>query len=369
MLHHKILIVANDSSYTYNLRDVLIQRLISAGYEVVVCCECQKFKEELCALGARLIDIKISRHSKNPLSDLSLLNRLWWIVRKEKPEVVLTYNIKPNVYGGMVCRLAGIPYIPNVTGLGIAVENGGITSYISRKLYKIGISGASCVMFQNEDNLKFFINSKLLRKGESARLLPGSGVNLNKFSYEQYPPASSPVILSVIGRIMKDKGVDELFEAAAIVKQKYNDVQFRMIGSFDEDYQNKVHIMVEKGLVEYVGEQNDVRPFINGSWAIIHPSHHEGMANVILESAASGRPVIATNIPGCREAIEDHSSGFLFSLGSSESLAKSIINFLELTYDRKCQMGKHARIKMEQEFDRNIVAQIYIDEIKNLTIV
>ena len=360
----KILILANDTTYTYNLRDVLLKTFIAEGYEVIVVCERLNYSKEMLDLGVRLIDIKMNRRSKNPLSDLSLLAQFRRIIQQEKPSVVLTYNIKPNVYGGIACKMAEVPYIPNITGLGTAVENAGIMQKISTTLYKIGVSKAACVMFQNEGNKQYFIESGLLGKNSKTCLLPGSGVNLEKFAYQPYPDPESPMIFSIIGRIMKDKGTDELLEAAKTVKEKYPDVRFRMIGYFDENYQSIVNKAVKESLVEYVEEQKDIRPFVNESWAVIQPSHHEGMSNVLLESAATGRPVIATDIPGCREAFDNDISGFAFPVGDSKALAEAIIRFIELPYETKLRMGKAGRLKMEHEFDRNIVAQAYLTEIR-----
>lgn len=359
----KIMILANDTTYTYNLRDVLIKRFINAEYKVVVACECLNYEKEMLALGVRLINIKMNRHSKNPFSDILLLTQFIKVLRKEKPSVVLTYNIKPNVYGGMACKMLGIPYIPNITGLGTAVENAGIMQKISTILYKIGVSKAVCVMFQNESNQKYFVDNNLLGKNSLMCLLPGSGVNIEKFTCQPYPAQDSTITFSIIGRIMKDKGTDELIEAIKIVKSKYPEVLFKLIGYFDDNYQHIVEKAVDDGLLEYVKEQKDVRPLIIESWAVIQPSHHEGMSNTLLESAASGRPVIATDIPGCRETFDSGKSGFAFPAGNSKVLAETIQRFIVMPYSEKQRMGLAGRAKMEQEFDRNIVAQAYLSEI------
>lgn len=359
----KILILANDTTYTYNLRDVLLKTFISEGYKVIVACEKKDHVDEILSLGVQLIEIKLNRRSKNPFSDFHLYSRFRRILKDEKPSVVLTYNIKPNIYGGIACRITRIPYIPNITGLGTAVKSNGPIQKLTTILYRIGISKAACVMFQNEDNRRFFIDHKLLGKNSRTRILPGSGVNLEKFVYQTYPEADSPVVFSIIGRIMKDKGINELLEAAEIVNGTLPKTRFRLIGYFDENYQSMVMNAVNNGIVEYIGEQEDVRPFIKDSWAIIQPSHHEGMSNVLLESAATGRPVIATDIPGCREAFDNGISGFAFSVGNANALANAIVRFINLPYEDKLRMGKAGRLKMEKEFDRNIVAQEYLSEI------
>lgn len=368
---NKLLIFANDSTYTYNLRDVLLKRFISEGYKVVIACEKLKKVNEIISLGIRLINVRIKRHSKNPFFDLYLFYQFRRIIKEEKPDVVLTYNIKSNVYGGLACKMSRIPYIANITGLGTVLINAGLTKKISKILYRLGISDASCVMFQNEWNRNFFINNKLLGSKSQIYTLPGSGVNLEKFSYQPYPEIESPIIFSIIGRIMKDKGTDELLIAAGIVKEKFPDICFRMIGYFDDDYKSIdyksiIEKAIEKGIIEYIEEQDDIRPYIRDSWAVIQPSHHEGMSNVLLESSATGRPVIATDIPGCREAFDNGISGFSFPVGDPNTLAEIIIRFITLPYEDKVSMGRAGRKKMEREFDRNIVAEAYLSEIRKM---
>lgn len=356
----KILVLANDTTYTYNLRDIIIKRFIENGYEIIIASEILDFKNQLEDLGCRLIDIKTNRHSKNPFSDIFLLNQYKRIIKIEKPDAVISYNIKPNIYGGIACRVKHIKFIPNITGLGSAVQNPGLVQKISTALYGIGVSKAYCVMFQNEDNKDYFIKSGLLGKHSKTCMLPGSGVNLEKFSYEPYPESSSNIIFSTIGRIMKDKGTDDLINAIRIVKKKYPNTEFRMIGFFDDDYEGIIRSAEKEGLIKYLGQQQDVRTFVKESHAIIQPSHHEGMSNVLLESAASGRPVIASNIPGCKETFDEGISGYGFEVENPESMADSIIKFIEIPYDSKVEMGIAGREKIRTAFDRNIVADNYI---------
>lgn len=360
----KILILANDTNYTYNLRDVLIEQFVAAGYEVALASNCLGFQDELRAMGCRLIELKIDRHSKNPLSDLSLLHMYRSILRRERPDVVLSFNIKPNIYGGIACMREKLLFIPNITGLGIAVENRGVLRTVSTALYRLAMSRADCVMFQNEGNRQFFLDHKLLKKGAHTCLLPGSGVNLKKFQLLPYPLEDSTPTFSVIGRIMQAKGTDELIEAAREVRKHCPGVCFRVIGAFDDNYQELIVRAEREGLIEYLPQQKNIRPFIAESWAVIQPSHHEGMSNVLLESAASGRPVIASDIPGCRETFDDGVSGFGFPVGDAEALSATILRFIALPYSEKCAMGLAGRGKMEQSFGRNLVAQKYLQIIE-----
>ncbi len=362
----KILILANDTNYTYNLRDVLIARLVEANYSVTVASECLDYQKELRQLGARLISLRINRHSKNPFSDFLLLASLLQVLKNEKSDIVLTYNIKPNVYGGIASRLAGIPYIANITGLGTVIENGGIMQKVSLALYRIGLSGADCVMFQNEANRQAFQANGILRSGTRTCLLPGSGVNLEKFREEDYPAPDTSIVFSTVGRIMKDKGINELIQAIRIVKPQFPQVVFRLIGPFDEDCKSDVLQADEEGLLEYLGPQKDVRGYLKDSWAVIHASYHEGMSNVLLESAATGRPILASDIPGCRETFDPEISGYGFPAGDAEALAAAIIRFIALPYEEKRRMGQAGRRKMEKEYDRNIVAEEYLKIIKTV---
>ena len=362
----KILIIANDTTYTYNLRDVLIKRLTGEGYDVVIASEKLRHCEELEKLGARLVDVRTKRRSTNPFNDLALLRRYKRVIRDEKPDVVLTYNIKPDIYGGMACGATGTPHIPNITGLGTAVENPGLLQKISTALYRKGVRNSACIMFQNRENLDAFRKMGALRDGTKTMLLPGSGVNTERFGYEPYPNESAGMIFSVIGRIMKDKGTDEFLEAAEMVKKQYPDAVFRLIGYFDGDYRDKIDRAASEGLIEYYEEQEDVRPFIRDSFAVIQPSHHEGMSNVLLESAATGRPVIASDIPGCRETFEEGISGLGFPAGDARKMAETITRFIQLPHEEKEAMGRRGHEKMIKEFDRNIVADSYISAVRKI---
>jgi galacturonosyltransferase len=273
----------------------------------------------------------------------------------------LTYTIKPNIYGGFACRIFNIPHIANITGLGTAIENGGLLQKFLLMLYKSGLKKAACVFFQNESNKKYFEKNNIVMT--KVVLLPGSGVNLTQHSFEEYPDDSDGVRFLYIGRIMKDKGINELLEAIVIVKKAYPNVHFDIVGPCEEDYEIKLLEMDSQGLLSYYGEQESVHGFLKNAHALINPSYHEGMSNVLLEAAATGRPVLASNIPGCRETFEEAVSGFGFEAKSAESIKNTIIKFIELPYKRKKNMGLAARGKMEKEFDRTIVVDAYMQEI------
>jgi glycosyltransferase involved in cell wall biosynthesis len=282
------------------------------------------------------------------------------IIKRIKPDIVLTYTIKPNVYGGIACAVTKTPYISNITGLGTSIESQGLIQKVTLMLYRFGLRKASSVFFQNETNRKFFIEHEIVN-GVS-KLIPGSGVNLNKHRYEEYP-SSDTVRFLFIGRIMKAKGIDELLEAAQHVKGEYPNVQFELIGVCEEDYSEKLEELENHKIIKYHGQQADVHSFIKNSHATILPSYHEGLANVLLESASTGRPVLASKVPGCIETFEDGLTGFGFEVRSVENLIIAIHKFINLSHEQRRAMGIAGRGKIENEFDRNIVINAYLQEI------
>lgn len=362
----KILVLANDTTYAYNLRDELLQRLVSDGNEVVVASQPLLYQEELQSLGCRLINIETNRHGKNPLSDLGLLSQFKKLLRAERPDMVLTYNIKPNVYGGMACRSLKIHYIPNITGLGTAVEYPGMMQKLTTKLYKSGVAGADCVLFQNDENMAFFKDRRMLAQDARTRLLPGSGVNLNKHKAMAYPEDSSVINFLFIARVLKEKGIDLYLNAAKRIYEKNNNVCFHICGMCDdENYMGLLKSAEESGYIKYHGEQKDMIPFFEMAHCIVHPSYYpEGMSNVLLEAAAHCRPIIATDRSGCRETVDNGVSGFVVPVKDEDALVNAIELFLAMSYEQKRDMGLAGRAKIEREFDRQFVVKAYIEEIE-----
>lgn len=359
-----VLILVNHDVVIYNFRLELVERLLSEGYEVHISSPYGEHIDELKDLGAKYHSISIERHGMNPIVELSILNEYRRLMRVVHPAVVLTYTIKPNIYGGIAARQAGIPFIANVTGLGTSIQNGGFKEKIVLHLYKMGLYHAHMVYFQNEANQEYMLAHGVVRGPHI--LIPGSGVNLKKHYCEPYPEDTEKIIFTTIGRLMKDKGTDELIQAAKKIKHKYPFVCFRLIGFFDGNYQSKIENAVKNGVVEYIEQQEDIHPFIKESHAIIHPSYHEGMSNVLLEAAATGRPVLASRIPGCQEAFDEGVSGLGFKAQSSNDLMRVIEQFINLPYQEKAAMGREGRLKMERFFDRRIVVEEYMREIREV---
>ncbi len=254
-----------------------------------------------------------------------------------------------------------VPYCANVTGLGVAIENGGILGLLTLHLYRWGLAGARTVFFQNSSN-KDLMQSKKVINGSSC-LLPGSGVNTTRFQEMEYPSENEDTRFITVGRIMRDKGIEELLESARAIRAKHRNVHFILLGPFDEEWESTVDKAVANGVITYIPRQPDVRPYVASCHAILHPSWHEGMSNVCLEAASMGRPVIASDIPGCRETFDAGVSGISFEPRNAESLTDAIERFIELPYEEKKQMGHAGREKVVREFDRQIVINKYLEEI------
>lgn len=363
----KIVILANDTTYTYNLRREIIAHHIASGHTVIVVCRFLKLKDELEALGCRLINLPIGSQGTNPVEDVWLFFRYLHILRKEKPDVVLSYNIKPNVYGGMACRLLGIKYLPNITGLGTAVEYPGRLQMFTTRLYKAGVSNAACVLFQNEENEHFFWEHNMLSRHSRTRLLPGSGVNLDVHESMPYPEGDIVHFL-FIARIMKEKGIDLYMAAAKEIWGRHKNVLFHICGYCDDEkYLGILKEAENSGYLKYHGEQKELLPFYRMANCIVHPSYYpEGMSNVLLEAAASARPIITTNRNGCRECVDDGRSGYVVPVKEEGALIEAIEKFLTLSWEEKRDMGLNGRIKMECEFDRNIVVRAYAEETERI---
>lgn len=360
----RILILTNSGMGLYKFRKELLEELIKQNYEVYISLPNDEYVPNLEKLGCKIIDTPVSRRGTNPLTDFKLLITYILMIKRKKPDVVLTYTIKPNVYGGLACRITKTPYITNITGLGTAVENKGLLQKITLMLYKLGIRTAACVFFQNRANQNFFIKERIVKN--NTKLIPGSGVNLEQFVLKDYPNDDENIRFLFIGRIMKAKGIDELLLAAKKVKEMYPNVTFELVGFCEEDYERKLLEYEKLGIIKYHGQQNEVHSFINKSHATILPSYHEGTANVLLESASSGRPVLASRIPGCIETFDENVSGIGFDVKSVDNLVDAIIRFLNLPYEQKKAMGIAGRKKMEKEFDRNIVVNAYMEEINRI---
>ena len=291
------------------------------------------------------------------------------MIRQIKPDLVLTYTVKPNVYGSFACQMTKTPYINNVTGLGSVLQNDSFLARFVLCLQKKAYGRSSCVFFQNQANYRALLEKRVVAENTPYEILPGSGVNLALHSFAPIREEDGVTKFIIVSRIREDKGFNEFFDAAEIVKKKHENTEFHVVGWYEEDYyKDRVERLIKEGIIVYHGKQiqEEVHHLIVASDCVVLPSYHEGMANVLLEAAASGRPVVATNIPGCKETFEEGVTGFGCEVKNTESLVQALERFIGTSHEKRSEMGRLARRKMENEFDREFVAAKYIKRINDI---
>lgn len=351
----KILILTNHSYMLYRFRLELIQALMKS-HEVVLSMPFVGHEEDFQALGLRCIETDIDRRSINPATDLKLFHTYQRLLKEETPDLVITYSIKPNIYGGLACRIAGVPYCANVQGLGTAFQRKGLAQFVT-VLYKLALGKARTVFFENRENAEEFCRRGIL-SAEKETVLPGAGINLERYSYVPYPE-NKAIHFLYLGRIMKEKGMDELFAAMRRLREKFGaGMVLDIVGFYDDEgYKAQVDQLVAEGIAVYHGFQSDPLPYYAAADCVVLPSYHEGMSNVLLEAAATGRPVITSDIPGCREAVEDGKTGLLCKARDSASLYEQMTRMAGTSLAERQAMGLAAHEKMVQEFDKHLVVE------------
>lgn len=359
----KYLFLSNSIGGLKSFRTEIIEKILSNGDEVHICSpiEVENYGEVFINKGCKIYPIALSRHGQNPIKELFIIVKLYQLIRTIHPDIVLSYTIKPNIYGSIVCRLCKIPIIASVTGLGRLMESKGFGFKINKILLKFGMTFADHVFFQNQESMEFFRRNKIVLKSQS--LIAGSGVNLNKFKFSDYPDSKKGIHYLYTGRILKEKGVGLFLDAAIIIKKEYPNSYFHIVGIKDDlEISQKVEEFHKKGIVEYHGPQNDVRPFILASHCQIHPTYYaEGMSNVLLESAAMGRPAITTDNSGCKEIVDDGYTGFIIPQNDLKSLINAIRKFSLLSDEQRMQLGKRAHEKVVKYFNRDKVVEEYLN--------
>lgn len=356
----KVLILINSSGGLYDFRNEFVQAL-TAEHQVYVSMPDDVKEKELKAEGCRIIRTPINRRGINPLEDLKLYRSYSRLMGELKPDLVITYTIKPNVYGGFAAGRRKIPYIATITGLGGAFDRKGLFLKLVITMYRMGLKKSACVFFQNEENRGIFQRMGITAK--KTRMVMGSGVNLERHHYEEYPAGEETHFLFV-GRVMKERGILEYIEAARALHS--DRVHFDIMGYCDEDYQDLLNELEGQGVLRQIGFHTEVHPYLTAASAIVVASFHEGMSNALIEGAATGRPVIASNISGCLEAFEEGKTGFGFTPGNGQELIRAMEKFLALPVEERASMGRRGREKMEREFDRRLVTEAYMDEVSKI---
>ena len=356
----KILICTNHSYMLYQFRRELIQKLMET-HEVVISMPYVGHEEDFQEMGCKCIETPIDRRGINPVTDLKLIKAYAKMLKEEKPDEVITFSIKPNIYAGFLCGLKKIPYCCNVQGLGTAFQKKGLASFVTL-LYKVAFFRVKKVFFENTSNAEEFRKRKIISRDKQV-LLKGAGVNLKYYRYRPYTE-EDPIRFLFVGRIMKEKGVDELFRASKKLKEIYHDkIEIGMVGFFEDEYKEKVEYLEQEGIIRFYGFQKEVRPFYEKAHCIVLPSYHEGMSNVLLEAASTGRALITTYIPGCKEAVDEGINGYLCKVKSAKSLYRKMHRFIELTKKEREEMGKNGRRKMQAQFDKDKVVEKTVEAI------
>ncbi len=368
-----IAIFTNNDDDIYCFRKELIEEFINQGYDILISCPYGEKFDLMNGIEYIYDNPDIDRRGTNIINDLKLFIHYFKLLLKYRPDVVLTYTAKPNIYCGLASHFLNIPVISNVTGFGSVIRESGFIQRLVMFLFKIVFRRSKCVMFQNETNKKIAEDMKLVKK--NGQLIPGSGVNVERYPLQSYPDGGNgidgeTVVFNYIGRVMFDKGVNDYIKAAERIKKVYPKTKFNMLGFIEptEDYYiDLLKDLSDKDIVHYLGSQKDIRPFVAESHATIHPSTYgEGMSNVLLESASSGRPLITTDNPGCYETVVDNVTGFIYHGGNVDELCDCIKNFLSIPNNERKALGEKGRAHMIENFSREIVVSAYLNKIKTI---
>ena len=366
-MKQRIAVISINASWNIvNFRRGLIAGLQSHGFRVVALAPPDAYSARFAELGVDYVPIAMDKKGVSPARDLLLLARYYRILRRLKPDILLAYTAKPNVYGSLAAQALGIPVINNVSGLGTAFIRQGLLTRIVSGLYRLAFRRSSTIFFQNEEDRDLFVAQKLVRPGK-ARLLPGSGIDVSRFTPVQ-SRAPGPFTFLLIARLLWDKGVGEYVEAARIVRRTMPDTRFQLLGFLDVENRTAVprqavDSWVAEGLIDYLGVSDDVRQQIAASDCVVLPSYREGLPRTLLEAAAMARPLIATDAPGCRQVVRHGVNGHLCALRDAASLAEAMLAMLRAPEAERRRMGAAAREMAESEYDEKIVVNRYIEAI------
>lgn len=361
-MRKRILILSNHFITLYNFRKELIQKLNDEEYEVYISMPKSDDNKFFKDMGSKIIETSVDRRGINPLRDIGLIMTYIKIMKEVNPDIILSYTIKPNIYGSIASNITKKKQINNITGTGGTFLKRNFVSEVAKILYKISIKNSYKVYFQNTGDKDLFVKNNMVK--DNYKMLPGSGVNLEQFQVSNFPSDKETNFI-YMGRVMELKGIDQYLETAKKIKEEYINTNFYIAGFIEEEkYKPVIDEYDSKKIIKYIGFQKDIKPWIEQCHCTILPSHGgEGVPNVLLESAAMGRVCIASAINGSKDVIDDGVTGYLFATGSSEDLTGKVKKFLDLSLEDKVRMGLAGRSKVEREFDRQIVVENYLDEV------
>ena len=368
----RVAIVINTSWNIWNFRRNLVKALQAAGHEVLAIAPPDAYSERLeTELGCRYVPILMENKGTNPVKDAQLTRRFYQIYRRERPDVVLQYTIKPNIYGTLAARLAGIPSVNNVSGLGTVFIVKNFVSRVALGLYRLAFQFPKRVFFQNDDDRQLFLQHGLV-DARITDLLPGSGVDTRKFRPAAQWQRHEPFTFLMIARVLYEKGVEEYVEAARLVREAVPGTRVQLLGGIDESGGVGVKRAVfeewlQQGHLEYLGTSDNVAEHINRADCVVLPSYREGTPKTLLEAAAMGKPVVTTDVPGCRETVVDGRSGLLCEVRNAQDLAAKMLQVLRLPAPELEQMGQAGRRLAEEKFDEQIVLDKYLRAVEEAT--
>ena len=369
----KVIIVNNTTWNVKNFRKGLVLSLVDRGHKVIVVTPKDKYVGEVLDFGCEHFNINLDNKGVNPVNDFYLLFQYLRIFYRERPNVILAYTAKPNIYGSIAASFYSTPIVNNISGLGTAFIRGGLLGKIVSLLYKFSLRKSECVFFQNNDDKDLFLKKNLVTKNQ-VDILPGSGVNL-----EYYQPSNLNIVnrnqdefvFLLIARLIWDKGIQEYVDAARLIKKSNLKVRFQILGFLDVDNQtavlrSDVDLWAEEGIIEYLGDVDDVRSFIEKSDCVVLPSYREGAPRALIEASAMGKPTIATDVEGCRDVVDNGVNGYLCNVRDAHDLAKKMKAMLNMDFKAIKQMGLKGREKMENEFDERIVIDRYVSIVNKI---
>lgn len=366
----KVVISVNTSWNVVNFRAGLVRALVAAGFEVVVIAPEDAYSARLGELGCRFVPLAMDNQGASPRRDFGLFLRFRRLLAAERPVAFLGYTVKPNVYGSLAALSLGIPTINNVSGLGTAfIRQSWLTSVV-KLLYRLPLRRASRVFFQNEEDRALFVRDGLV-PAPVADVLPGSGIDLQHFAASELPKDRPGPVFLLVARLLVDKGVNEYVEAARRVRQRHPHARFQLLGFFDVENRTAIgratlESWVGEGTIEYLGAADDVRPFIGAADCVVLPSYREGTPRTLLEAAAMARPLIATDVPGCRDLVEPGVNGYLCKARDPADLAAAMLRVIAHSPAERQAMGMHSRRLVEQRYDERIVVDRYLEVVSSI---
>lgn len=361
----RIVLTGNTCFKLANFREGLIYALLARGCEVLILAPADGYQEKLEAMGCIVHDLPMDRNGISPFAEAALLWRIFTFLKRERPSMVFGYTIKNNIYAGMACRWLGISFVPNVTGLGPAFNGRGVLNQIVLTLYRLAFARAKAVFFQNPEDRATFLSAKLV-EAERTQLLPGSGVDLERFTVQPMPSEEGGVTFLLVARLLWDKGVGLFADAARILRKSNPKVRFQLLGPPDPASRSGIPIeqiedWVREGVIEYLGQTQDVRPALAAAHCVVLPSwYREGTPRVLLEAAAAGRPVITTDMPGCRDTIKEGQTGFICAPQDPDSLVDAMQRFIALSQSERTAMSLATRMRAQNAFDERFIIDAYL---------